>query len=269
MVRVDDNTVIELTADFAHQIDYAWGWGARLAATRTLGTGNRLTLQGSRGYRLPNLGELFLPRHFLGVSGNSEGVGNRDLKSESSLEASLNLQNRLGPFLNDLRATVIRIQDPILNVQVQTAPQSVIQPVNGDGQGLKIVDDRLRISSRPWGFELKMVGGVMAAIGSREGYFEGVPDVRGVAAASIGRSLFKNTSHILFGAEYEHGGARVAGGPELSPYNVVNLKLEARLVDAYMYVIWLNVTDEQYETVYPYLMTPKTFGYGIAWTFYN
>lgn len=265
-----DGTRIEITADVAHQFGYAWGWGARLAATRELGTGQRLTLEGVRGFRLPNLGELFLPLHFIGASATSEGVGNTDLKSESALEAGLRLQNQVGPISNELRATTIRVQDPILNTEVQTMPVPRIQPVNGEAQGLQIIDDRFRIASRRWGFELVIVGGAMVAIGNRDDYFEGVPEVRGVAAASIGRSLFKDSSHILLGAEYEYSGSRIAGGgPELSPYGVVNLKLEGRLVDAHLYLLWLNVSDEQYMTVWPYLMTPRTFAYGIAWTFYN
>jgi len=31
----------------------------------------------------------------------------------------------------------------------------------------------------------------------------------------------------------------------------------------------LNVTDEAYETVWPYLETPRTFVYGVEWTFFD
>jgi hypothetical protein len=40
-------------------------------------------------------------------------------------------------------------------------------------------------------------------------------------------------------------------------------------VDARVYVRWLNVLDESYETVSGYLMTPNTIAYGIEWTLFD
>ncbi len=269
---VGDKTVVEVGADVSTQYKYAWGWGAHVSANRQLSPANRLTIVGKRGYRLPNLSELFLPLHRLGSSAPGDTnnvVGNTELESESSLEATLQLYSDLGAARNELRATVIRVRNPILSVEVSSTPHSLSQSTNTDAQGLQIIEDRLRIVSTRWGFEFYVDGGVIVAIGDRDRYFQGVPNVRAVVAASVGRSLFKDTSHILLGAEYLYSGSRVAGGAEVSPYDVFNLKLEGRLIDAHLYLLWMNVSDNRYETIWPYLMTPRTFVYGIQWTLYN
>jgi hypothetical protein len=269
---VGSGTVVQVGADVSTQFDYAWGWGARVAARRQLSRTHQVTVVGRRGYRLPNLSELFLPLHRLGNSapGDTNNVaGNQNLKSESSLEAALRWYADLGTVRNELRFSALRVRDPILSVEVEAVPHSLAMPLNADAQGLQVIEDRLRIVSTRWGFEFNVDGGVMVALGDRNGYFQGVPNVRGIVGASFGRSLFKDTSHIQFGAEYLYSGSRVAGGAELSAYDVLNLKLEGRLVDAYLYVLWLNVFDEQYATIWPYLMTPRTFVYGIQWTLYN
>jgi outer membrane cobalamin receptor len=266
---VGDNTLLEIAADVSHHFNLSWGWGARVSATQEVGSNHRLTVAGKRGYRMPNLSELFLPFHRLGNSNTVDAVGNRDLDSESSLEASALLFTDVGFAKNEIRLTGVRVRNPILQVQTAPSPNPLIVPMNTDSQGLQLVEDRLRLRSSVWGFEYDVGGGFMWALGTRDRFFEGVPEVRAVAAASIGRSLFKDTSHILVGGDYVYSGSRTAGGVELSPYSVVNMKLEGRLVDAHLYLLWLNISDEQYETIWPYLMTPRTFVYGIAWTFFN
>jgi len=269
---VGDKTVLEVGADVSAQYEYAWGWGVRVAANRQLSPANRLTVVGRRGYRLPNLSELFLPLHRLGSSAPGDTnnvVGNTELKSESSLEAALQLYSDLGPARNELRATAMRVRNPILSIEVSSTPHSLSQSTNTDAQGMQIIEDRLRIVSKRWGFDFYVDGGVMVALGDRDRYFQGVPNIRAIVAASAGHSLFKDTSHILLGAEYVYSGSRVAGGAELSPYDVFNLKVEGRLIDAYLYLLWMNVSNSRYETLWPYLMTPRTFVYGIQWTLYN
>jgi hypothetical protein len=269
---VGNETVVDVGADASSQIDHAWGWGARVSASRRLGAANQLKVIGRRAYRLPNLNELFLPLHRLGSSApgdTNEVVGNTGLKSESSLEATLQVYTDLGAATNELRATAIRVRNPIFSVEVRSTPHSLATPMNTEAQGLQIIEDRLRIVNTRWGFEFYVDGGVMVALGDRDRYFQGVPNVRAVFATSVGRSLFKDTSHILLGGEYVYSGSRVAGGAELSPYGVLNLKLEGRLIDAHLYLLWLNVSGERYETLWPYLMTPRTFVYGIQWTLFN
>jgi hypothetical protein len=258
------HTVIEIAADLSHQLELAWGWGARVAAARNVGKSHRVIAEARRGYRLPNLGELFLPLHQ--VKGSStDAVGNRELKSESSLEASLSVMSAVGPLKNELRATVIRAQEPILPV----ATGSLVKPTNADAQDAQMFEDRLSLHDTIIGLELAVSGGVLVGAGDLNGYFEGVPWSRLVVAGAFGRSLFKNTSHILVGGEYQHNSSRTVGGVRLDPYDVVNLKIEGKLIDAHIYVMWFNVVDEAYETRWPYLMTPRTLAYGIAWTFYN
>jgi len=55
----------------------------------------------------------------------------------------------------------------------------------------------------------------------------------------------------------------------LPAFNVVNVTLIGRLQDVRFYAKWLNVLDEQYQTVAGYLMTPQTLSYGIEWTLFD
>jgi hypothetical protein len=43
----------------------------------------------------------------------------------------------------------------------------------------------------------------------------------------------------------------------------------ARLIDARFYARWLNITNEAYQTVSGYLMTPRTLEYGLQWTLFD
>jgi hypothetical protein len=258
-----DHAVLEISGDVSHQLDLAWSWGGRVAAARRLGGAHRVLAEAKRGYRLPNIGELFLPLHRVRNT-SRDAIGNRDLKSESSLEAGVSLLSTAGPLTNELRVTAIRVQDPIIPVGTQ-----LIKPMNADAQGAQFFEERLGLRTILVGMEVRLSGGAMVATGDRDGYFEGVPRTRAVAAVSLGRSLFKNTSHITVGGEYEYGASRTTEGVQLDPYQVANIKIEGRLVDAHIYLMWLNVGDEAYETHWPYLMTPRTVAYGVAWTFYN
>ena len=219
---------------------------------------------------MPNLGELFLPRHPAGGSGTTEVVGNRELESESSHEASATWYGRIGPVENEVRGSVINVRTPILPATAPAFPTPTVRPVNSPGQTLSILEDRAKITASIWGVGIQLAGGIEVAGGDRDGYFEGVPEYRAIGTLSIGRSLFSDTSDILVTGEYQHTGRRQAQrGTELSSYRVVNVKLSARLVDAQLYLLWLNYLDEEYETSSPYLMTPRTFVYGVAWTFSN
>jgi hypothetical protein len=75
---------------------------------------------------------------------------------------------------------------------------------------------------------------------------------------------------LYLGAEYAYVDDRYDyNGALLPSYNVVNVSLMGRLVDARFYVRWLNLLDEQYQTVSGYLMTPSTVAYGIEWTLFD
>jgi len=267
--RVSEKTTLAASFDFAYQLDLAGGWGARLAISRELSSENRLLIEARRGYRLPNLGELFLPRHVRGTAGTTEVAGNSNLGAESSLEAGTRLHSRIGVLSNEVGWTGVWVRQPILARVVATSPNVLIKPVNSDDAGVHVLQDRFRVSGSYLGVAVEATGGVLLSTGDKTGYFEGVPKLRANASASIGKSLFKNTSDFTLAAQYEHGGSRISGGRELSAFDVFNLKLEVRLIDAHLYLSWLNLFDRQYETVAPYLMTPRTFVYGIAWTLYN
>jgi outer membrane cobalamin receptor len=81
--------------------------------------------------------------------------------------------------------------------------------------------------------------------------------------------LFEKSSALYLGGEYTHVDDRNDyNGVPLSAYNVVNVSLVGRLVDAHFYARWLNLLNERYETVSGYLMTPRTLEYGIEWTLF-
>ena len=91
-----------------------------------------------------------------------------------------------------------------------------------------------------------------------------------VGGRRVGRNLFEATSALYFGAEYAYRGEqRSPTGGVLPSYYVVNFKLDARLLDAQMYLLLLNAFDESYQTEAGYLMTPRTFVYGLAWTLFE
>jgi hypothetical protein len=52
-------------------------------------------------------------------------------------------------------------------------------------------------------------------------------------------------------------------------YDVMHLKIDMTLLDAHIYFMLLNVLDEQYQTISPFLMTPRTFVYGVQWTLFD
>jgi hypothetical protein len=247
----------------AHQFDHASSWGAELLLTNDVARGNRLGLRAGRGYRLPNLGELAMPVHSRGAS---LVRGYADLEAETSLEASAFWDVRTRGLHNQIRMTSARV-NPIVPVVVQTSPVVTISPRNRDAQSIQIAEERVDVSATYAGFDLGLGCGVQVAFGDRVGYFGGVPRTRVNGAAFVGRSLFNNTSDVMVTAEYQYSDARRDRDTDLSAYNVVNLRLDLRLIDAHMYALWLNALDEKYQTVSPFLMTPRTLIYGLAWTF--
>lgn len=266
-VRFGRGTIVDGRVDASHQFDLAFGWGARVAVAQELGSMTHLWLEARRAYRLPNLGELFLPAHMTTLT--TTVAGNRDVAGEASLEGVAKLFSRFGRVENELRMTAIRVRDPILPRVDSGAPTTTVRPSNAEAQSLRVLLDRVRIKGTLLGLDFNLAAGASYALGDRDRYFEGVPELRANASASVGRSLFRNTSELFLTGEFEYAGSRVTHGAELPSFRVFNLKLEGRLVDAYLFLLWSNVLDERYQTVAPYLMTPRTFVYGIAWKFYN
>jgi hypothetical protein len=219
---------------------------------------------------MPNLGELFQPRHAVRMDPNVVLAGNRDVREETGLEASAAWFVRVGALTNEIRTTAIRVDDPIFFDDVATYAGGLQIPQNGDREDLLVLDDRADLRFRFLGVFFDLGGSLEYTPSDRVRFFSGVPEYRATATAGLGRDLFKNTSEFRLSAEYLRLGARKSGSVDpLAPYGVLNVKLVVRLIDAWLYVQWLNVTDEAYETVWPYLETPRTFAYGVEWTIFD
>lgn len=262
--------VAALRTNATHYFDMSTGWGAGLRLVRALGSGNQALIEINRRFRMPNLGELFQPRHPLIMNPSVEIAGNRYVEEETALEGVAAWHTRVGGLANEIRATAIRVRDPI-SYEPVSGEAVLLGPQNGDPDDLLVLEDRARFRHTLLGTLVEIAGSIEYAPGDgRARFFSGVPEYRANACAAIGRDFFKKTSGVRVSAEYQHGGRRKAGSLDgLPAYDVVNLKLLLRIMDARVYVQWLNVMDEKYQTVWPYLMTPRTFVYGVEWTIFD
>jgi hypothetical protein len=262
-----DGTSIAIDAEATHCFDLETGWGGGASAAKWFGEKNRLFVALARRYRLPNLGELFQPEHSVTMDPTVWVGGNVDVGGESAVEASAAWLLRARGFTNELKTTALRVDDPIF---YEGAPGEVRVARNGGREDLVVIDDRALVEGRFLGLSVAAGASLEYAAGDRARFFSGVPEYRATATAAVGRDLFKKTSGFRVSAEYVRVGSRKAGSSDpLSPYGVLNLKLVVRLIDANLYAQWLNVTDESYETVWPYLGTPLTFAYGIEWSIFD
>lgn len=252
-----------------HYLDGVTGWGGEIKLSRALGEKQFAVLEAHRRFRLPTLGELFEPRHSMRTYPIQLVVGNRDLDGESALEGVVAWGFEVGELRNEIRATAMRVEDPILYLPIP-GNKSVFRPQNGGSEDLCVFEDRARVRHRLLGAVVEAAGSIEYAVGGDGPYFEGVPEYRAFLWAGIERDFFRGSSNVSVSAEYEACGRRTSGSTDpLEPYGVLNLQLVLRLIDANLYVQWLNVTDEQYQTVWPYLMTPQTFVYGVEWTIFD
>ena len=106
--------------------------------------------------------------------------------------------------------------------------------------------------------------------GDRTDAFASVPRYQANASILFGRDFFEETSALFLGAQFTSADERLDyDGTHLDGFNVLNLILEGRLLDARIYLQYLNFLDEAYQTQSGYLMTPRTFVYGIEWTLFN
>jgi hypothetical protein len=111
---------------------------------------------------------------------------------------------------------------------------------------------------------------VLYTSGDRADAFASVPAFQVNASLLFGRDFFEETSALYIGATFLSADERRDfSGAQLPAFNVLNLVLEGRLLDARLYLQYLNVLDEAYTTQGDYLMTPQTFVYGVEWTLFN
>ncbi|MEJ2722775.1 MAG: hypothetical protein P8181_16805, partial [bacterium] len=85
-----------------HYVDMSTGWGGRIVVGRALGSNNEAIVEVRRAFRMPNLGELYLPEHYLTPEGPVM-LGNRYVKGESSVEAGGGVVTRFRHFENEAR----------------------------------------------------------------------------------------------------------------------------------------------------------------------
>jgi hypothetical protein len=120
------------------------------------------------------------------------------------------------------------------------------------------------------GVDLRGEGAATFTSGDRTGFFASSPQVMLHGSFRVGGSMFEKTSALYAGVEYMHCGERVGfDGTMLGAYDVFNFTLDGRLLDANMYLALFNAFDEVYRTEGNFLMTPRTFVYGISWTLWE
>jgi hypothetical protein len=243
----------------------SWDWSGGAGVRRPVVYGD-LGVSARRMIRLPSIGERYGPEH------NLDGLrlsGNRGLEAESAWEGRAAWTVRAGAITNRASASWMRSEDYIVygagaDSLSRLARNSEDQPT------MTIIDERIGVAAMLGAIEVRADAGGYYSTGDRTGAFRSVPRVQVNAALELGRQLFEESSAVYVGGEYAFVDERADfNGVLLPSYNVVNLSLVGRLVDARVYVRWLNVLDAKYETASGYLMTPRTIAYGIEWTLFD
>lgn len=246
------------------------GWGGRATLHIPLLSSHEISMNAGRAFRMPNLGERFLPLHASQASGVAKTVGNRYVDPELAWETGIRLKSEIGFLAGEFSFTGVRVEDAITFMPVSMEGETWLRAGNGNDERLGFFEGRLNIDRSFFGTKLGLTGGVVRAVGDREGFFANVPESRIDASFSVSRDLFEATSGISFLTEYQYSSARRAfPGGDSPVYRIVNLKLDARLLDAHLYLLWLNVFDENYRTTGPLMMTPRMLVYGVQWTIFN
>jgi hypothetical protein len=244
----------------------SWAWGAGGGIRVDVPRGD-VTLSAQRTFRLPSLGERFAPEH---ARDNLRLSGNRGVGPESALEAGADWMLRAGAFTNRARVAWLRSEDYIAFRPVGDEPLLRLALNADDEPVMSFFEERIGAAAMLAGFEVRGDAGGYYTEGDREGAFASVPRMQFNGALEVGRQLFEKSSALYLGGEFAYVGERVDyRGGWLPSYQVVNLSLAGRLVDVRFYLRWLNLLDEQYQTVSGYLMTPRTLAYGIEWTLFD
>lgn len=244
----------------------AMAWGAGVGATRKIALGD-ITISGRRSFRLPTIAERYLPLHA------RDGValeGNRDVDPESAFEGSVDWTVHVHEGItNRIRGSWMRSQDYI--AFVPAAGDTIRRAANsGETPAMTFLEDRLGVGTNIGAVEVVGNAAARWSSGDRVGLFLSAPRAQASASLMCGMQLFDKTSALYVGGEYAFVDERHDyNGALLPSYNVVNVSVVGRLIDAHFYIKWLNVLDERYQTVSGYLMTPRTFAYGIEWTLFN
>jgi hypothetical protein len=242
----------------------AWGAGAGVERDIPLGD---LTLSAQRTFRLPSIGERYLPSH---ARGDFILAGKRTLDPENALEGNADWTLRHRAVINRVRASWMRSEDYISFAPVE-GDSTARRPANAsDTPAMTFVEERVDVATHVGPVEVLGDAGARWNTGDRAGLFRSVPRTQVNASFTAGMQLFEKTSAVYLGGEYQHVDTRRDyNGVPLPSYSVVNASIVARLIDVRLYARWLNLTNEAYQTESGYLMTPRTLEYGIEWTLFD
>jgi hypothetical protein len=255
---------------FGHAVmggdENALAWGAGAGVRRDVPRGE-VALSGQRSYRLPSIAERYLPAH---ARDGFMLSGDAGVDPETALEANADWTLRGGGITNRVRASWMRSRDYISFAAVEGDSVARRAANASDQPSMTFVEERFDLATNIGALEVLADAGARLGTGDRTGLFLSVPKTQVNASLTCGMQLFEKSSALYLGAEYAYVDDRYDyNGVLLPSYNVVNVSLMGRLVDARFYVRWLNLLDEQYQTVSGYLMTPRTLAYGIEWTLFN
>lgn len=222
-----------------------------------------------RNFRMPTLGELYLPAHVDAASGHTVS-GNKYLDAEYSWEGSGHVGLSAAGITVESRATGIRVEDPVEALPQTVGGETWYVPGNTGAARLYVFEERVRARVDFRGLQLRAAGAATFTTGDRAGFFASSPRSMVHASLRIGGAMFEATSALFAGVDYTRSGERTGyAGTPLPAWEVVNFTLDGRLLDANMYLALLNALDTSYRTEGNYLMTPRTFVYGIAWTLWE
>jgi outer membrane cobalamin receptor len=242
----------------------AWGAGAGVERDIPLGD---LTLSAQRTFRLPSIGERYLPSH---VRGDFVLSGRHTLDPENALEGNADWTLRHRAVINRVRASWMRSEDYISFAPVAGDSTARRAANASDTPAMSFVEERVDLTTNVGPVEVLGDAGARWNTGDRTGLFRSVPRTQMNASFTAGMQLFESTSAIYLGGEYQHVDTRRDyNGVSLPAYSVVNASIVARLIDVRLYARWLNVTNQAYQTESGYLMTPRTLEYGIEWTLFD
>lgn len=245
-----------------------FAWGAKVAARRDKGK-SALGVSLARSFRLPAFNERYLPAH---VNGTRTLAGDAELDPETAWEVSGDWDMRWGTSaLNRVRASWIRSDDGIAFRPRAVGTETWRVAANaGEASAMLFLEERMSGDWRLSALRVLADAAVLFTTGDRVDTFASVPELQANASLMFGREFFEETSALFLGAQFMSAGERHDySGTPLPPFQVLNLVLEGRLLDARLYLQYLNVLDEAYRTEGDYLMTPRTFVYGIEWTLFN
>jgi hypothetical protein len=242
-------------------------WGAGAGARHDVVRGD-LTLSAQRTFRLPSIAERYLPEH---ARDGFQLSGNKSLDPESALEANADWTLQSGGVINRVRGSWMRSEDYISFAAVAGDTAFARRAANASGTpSMTFLEERVGLTTNVGALEVLADAGARWSGGDRAGLFQSVPRAQVNASLTCGMQLFQKSSALYLGGEFTHmDDRRDYNGAPLSAYNVVNVSLVGRLVDARFYARWLNLLDERYQTVAGYLMTPRSLSYGIEWTLFD